>query len=255
MAKVNVKCPYCNEFFDRNNEKYVKPNSRRYAHLKCYLEEREKDKSLLGLEIVDPKGNIVCQYCGETIEKIDENIQKIEDGKYIHAKCAEVLAGIHTKLLTEREEEKKAREEDAVRARVERKKRLAKPQDQIDLENYIMKMFKWDYVHARVQRQIKHYVDDLNFSYSGIRKALIYFYEVKQNSLEKANSGIGIVEYVYEEAFEYFYALWEAQQQNINIKVEEYVPQVKEVVIPVPQIQTRSRNQFSFLDEEEVSGK
>ena len=252
MAKAIVKCLYCGEQFDRNSEKYVKPSSTRYVHLECYLKKREKDKSLLGLEIVNPKGDKVCQYCGKDLTDEDE-IQEIEDGKYIHSECAEMLAAEYTKLLTEKEEKKKLEEEKKARKKVEKKKQKinAKPQDQIDLENYIMKLFKWDYVHARVQRQIKHYIEDLNYSYSGIRKALIYFYEVRQNSLDKANGGIGIVEYIYEESYEYFYALWEAQQQNVNIKLEEYIPRVKEVVIPVPQIQTRSRNQFSFLDEEE----
>lgn len=254
MAKAIVKCLYCGEQFDRNSEKYVKPSSTRYVHLECYLKKREKDKSLLGLEIVNPKGDNVCQYCGKDLTDKDE-IQEIEDGKYIHSECAEKLAAEYTKLLTEKEEKKKLEEEKKARKKVAKKqakkKIEVKTQDQIDLENYIMKLFKWDYVHAVVQKQIKHFVEDLNFTYSGIRKALIYFYEVKQNSLEKANGRISIVEYIYEDSYEYFYALWEAQQQNVNIKLEEYIPRVKEVVIPVPQIQTRSRNQFSFLDEEE----
>ena len=69
---------------------------------------------------------------------------------------------------------------------------------------------KIDYVDARIQLQIKQYINDYNFTYSGIRKALIYFYEIKGNSIDKANGGIGIVPYVYKNAYNYYLALWQA---------------------------------------------
>ena len=92
--------------------------------------------------------------------------------------------------------------------------------------------------------------DEYNFTYSGIHKSLTYFFEVKGNSIEKANGGIGIVPYVYQQAYRYYYALWEAQQKNKDKVVVEYVPTVKEIVIPVPQRQVKKRKVFSFLDEE-----
>lgn len=113
-----------------------------------------------------------------------------------------------------------------------------------------MKLFNMDYVDARIRKQIKQYVDEYNFSYSGIRKTLIYFFEIKGNSLEKANGGIGIVPYVYQNAHNYYLALWQAQQKNENKIVEEYIPNIKEVVIPRPQRQVKKRKLFSFLDEE-----
>jgi hypothetical protein len=83
---------------------------------------------------------------------------------------------------------------------------------------------------------------------------LVYFYEIKGNSIEKANGGIGIVPYVYQNAFNYYYALWEAQQkieQKVPI-IQEYVPKVVEIRIPNPERKVKKkRNLFSFLDEEE----
>ena len=114
-----------------------------------------------------------------------------------------------------------------------------------------MKLFKWDYVKPRVKKQISQYIDEYNFTYSGIRKALMYFYEIKGKSLDKAQGGIGIVPYIYQDAYNYYYALWEAQQKNKDIVVEQYVPQVKEIFIPIPERKTRSRKLFTFLDEEE----
>jgi hypothetical protein len=46
-----------------------------------------------------------------------------------------------------------------------------------------------------------------NYTYSGIHRSLEYFYEVKGNSLDKANGGIGIVPFVYQDAYNYYYSL------------------------------------------------
>ena len=35
MATHYVKCLYCNKYFDRDKEPFVKVNSRRYAHKMC----------------------------------------------------------------------------------------------------------------------------------------------------------------------------------------------------------------------------
>ena len=82
-------------------------------------------------------------------------------------------------------------------------------------------------------------------------KALIYHFEIRKGSIEKANGGIGIIPYVYNNARNYYYELWLAQQQNKDKDVEKYIPKVKVIVIPEPQIKERKRKLFTFLDEEE----
>jgi hypothetical protein len=109
---------------------------------------------------------------------------------------------------------------------------------------------KIDYIDARIRKQIKTYIEEHNYTYSGIKKALIYFYEVKGNSIEKANGGIGIVPFIYKDAFNYYYALWQAQQQNKDKVIVDYQPKVIEVVIPRPQRKVKQRQLFTFLDEE-----
>ena len=47
-------------------------------------------------------------------------------------------------------------------------------------------------------------------------KTLIYFYEVKHNTIDKSNGRIGIIEYVYNDASKYYYAIWQAQQINLE---------------------------------------
>ena len=71
--------------------------------------------------------------------------------------------------------------------------------------------------------------EQYNYSYSGILKSLIYFFEIRRNSIEKANGGIGIVPYVYEDARKYYYDLYMAQKRNEDKKVGELVSKGREI--------------------------
>lgn len=215
-----VKCYYCQETFDRDRTAYVKPSARRYAHAKCYLREKKKNPKLPELEIFDPTDIVTCCFCKKELNKKTDKYKQLSNGKYAHLACAEL-------------EEKREKT------------------DSEKLDAYIMQMFDWDYVQPRVKRQIANFIEEYNFTYSGILKSLQYFYEVKGNSLEKSNGGIGIVPYIYQDAYNYYYAIWEARQKNQGIKIQEYVPNVKEVTIPPPQRKVKTRKLFTFLDEEE----
>jgi hypothetical protein len=102
------------------------------------------------------------------------------------------------------------------------------------------------------RKQINDYKNNQNYSYTGILKALTYFYEVKGNSTEKANGGIGIVPYVYQDAYNYYYHIWMAKQTNEVKPIEQYsAPPARVIVIPPPKRVEKKRKLFSFLDEEE----
>lgn len=118
---------------------------------------------------------------------------------------------------------------------------------------YIKKLFNIKTLTPLIKMQLKKYLsEEYKYSYSGILKSLIYFFEIKGNSIDKANGGIGIVPYVYDQAFRYYYSLWEAQQINNDKDIEVYIPKVKVVRIPRPKPKNKKRNLFSFLDEDEV---
>jgi starvation-inducible outer membrane lipoprotein len=114
-----------------------------------------------------------------------------------------------------------------------------------------MKLFDVEFVPPSVRKQINKFVDEYNYTYSGIQKSLIYFYEVKKNSIENARGMISIVPYIYQDAYRYYYSLWEARQKNERKQIKDYIPEVKEIIIPVPHTETKRRKLFSFLDEEE----
>ena len=222
----NVICTICRTKFDRDKEAFSLTGSRRYAHASCALREYALHPESEKPQITDPNDFVTCIYCKKTFNKSEELFKLFTNGKYSHQTCYELE---QTRELT----------------------------DQEKLEKYIMKLFDSDYVYAKIQKQIKDYITNYGFTYSGIHKALVYYYEVKGNKFDagKAQGGIGIVPFVYQHAYNYYYAIWEAQQKQENISdaksVEKFIPKVIEVKIPVPQRETKKRKLFSFLDEEE----
>ena len=130
-------------------------------------------------------------------------------------------------------------------------------EDKENFENYVKKLLNINRFDLKLNTQVKTFKEQYNYTYSGMYKALKYFYEIKGNDIKKANGGIGIIPYIYKQAQDYFLALWEAQQKNeskIEV-IQSYVPQVKEIRIKRPQLKPRRKDLFTFLDEEEVNNE
>lgn len=121
--------------------------------------------------------------------------------------------------------------------------------DYIKLMDYIKELFGDAANYAQIKRQLKIYINDNHYSYSGILKSLVYFYEVKGNSKDKANGGIGIVPFIYQDAYNYYYDLFVAQSRNQGKDVSEITSKVREISIRPPQRPIAKRF-FNFLDEE-----
>lgn len=130
-------------------------------------------------------------------------------------------------------------------------KKTQEEKDKAELEEYIIKLLNIDYIDPKIRKQINKYTNEYKYTYSGIRKALIYFYELKNNDIEKANGGIGIVPHIYKEAYDYYLAIYQAQQRNENKIIESYIPTVKTITIKQPKRKAKKRNLFKFLEEEE----
>ena len=216
----SVKCYYCGERFDRDKIKYVRPTVNRYGHASCMLQRAEEDSEFQILEIIDPENEVQCIYCQSVLSKSDETCVQIGENRYAHEAC---------RLLEESREKS----------------------DKEKLEEYIQNLFNIDFVEPRMQKQITKYIDEYNYTYSGMKKALQYFYEIKGNDIEKAHRSLGIIPYIYSDAYYYYYSLWEAQQKNLDIQINLYIPEVKEIKIKSPKRIIKKRKLFSFLDEEE----
>lgn len=169
---------------------------------------------------------VKCFYCGHTFDRDKEPFVPIEGKKrYAHKLCYD-----RARSAEQENEENK-----------------------IQLENYIKELFNYKTLPEPVNRQIREYLIDKNYTYKGILKSLKYFYEIKNGDKEKAHGRIGIVPYVYEDAHNYYLALFETKEKNEQVVISDYVLPQKVICIRDPQRtpMTGKRKLFSFLDEEE----
>ena len=188
------------------------------------LREAEKESNFKKLEIIDPKDTVLCVYCKQPMSKKETGCIMIRNNTYAHSTCQAI----------ENKREKTDKEK---------------------LEDYIQQLLNIEYIGPNIRKQINTFVNEYNYTYSGIHKALVYHYEIQKNDISKANGGIMIVPYVYQKAYNYYYNLWLAQQKNKDIEINLYKPKEKEIIIPPPQRKTKMRKLFTFLDEEINNGK
>ena len=111
------------------------------------------------------------------------------------------------------------------------------------LKDYIGTLFGENANWAMINKQIKKYKEENGYSYSGILKSLVYFYDVKHNSKEKANNAIGIVPFCYQDAYNYYYSLFLAQQAT-----QDKTLITKEIIIKPPKMRG-TKQQFFDLGE------
>lgn len=164
---------------------------------------------------------VKCTVCGRVFDRDKEAYINTSARRYAHYKCA---TGVDPPI----DQEQKDKEE---------------------LEEYIKKIFHIDYITPKINKQIKSYMDNYGYTYSGMHGALVYAFEIKHSDINKANGGIGLVPWVYSEAKEYFNKLSSIQEKNTEI-INTKTIESKVIYIRPPKRKIKKRNLFSFLDEE-----
>lgn len=184
------------------------------------MAEQEKNSSLPELEVFVPeKKVIICLYCKQPIET--EYIE-IKKGKFAHKECAEQNPNNEEKLL-----------------------------------NYICHLYELEYVPPRVKRQLTQYKKEFGYTDTGMAKTLEFMYEIKHLQINKIafnTYGLGLLKSYYDQAHDYYYAIWEAQQsqqKTLTERPEDLLIRQVEVTIPSPKRkEKKKRRLFSFLDKE-----
>lgn len=206
------------------------------------------------------KHMVKCVYCGQMFDINTNPFRKIRNGtRYVHEECYEKF---------EKEQEEKLQREEALKKeardkRTEERKRKAEEEkkkveeekkknneDKEILFNYINELYGTEFVSPWIQRQISDYIEKYHYTYSGIYKTLVYFFQEEGHEVN-TNNGIGIVPWVYDEARKYYYAIYKAQQYNINKDITQYIPKKRDIVIPNPHTTLPRKKKFTFLDKEE----
>lgn len=165
---------------------------------------------------------VKCLYCGVSFDANVEPFVKPRTNRYAHTAC-------HEKHQANKTQEERDYEE---------------------LVEYIKHLFG-STPNPRVWKQVKEYRDTYGFSYSGMCKTLRWWFELKGNDIEKANGGIGIIPYVYDQACAYYYALYVAAISNEDKDVSQCVARVREFIIEPPRIERRPPRLFNLDYEEE----
>ncbi|WP_144509872.1 hypothetical protein [Bacillus sp. FJAT-22090] len=112
-----------------------------------------------------------------------------------------------------------------------------------DLHNYICELYEIDFPNTFMLKQIKEFqLPPYKFTVKGIEYALRYFHEIEGNNPDA--QGIGIVEYVYKKARDYYVNLSTVNQHNMNI---EYDNTVETIYVAPP----RDRK-LKLIDLEEI---
>lgn len=112
-----------------------------------------------------------------------------------------------------------------------KKKEVKEDSNLKELKNYISLKYGNKANWPLITKQIKDLHDNKKYTYSGMLKSLVYFYDVQNNSIEKSNGGIGIIDYVYKQAYNYYLSIFMARQNSQEI---EFKPVIKEYIIPIP---------------------
>lgn len=173
---------------------------------------------------------VKCPYCEANFDRV--TVEFVQIGRrYAHKTCYDAAGGVSP-------------------FKSQNKVKIEDP-DLSALKEYIGILLGDHCNWAMTTKYIKKFKDEYGYSYSGMLKSLKYFYEVKKNPIDKANGSIGIIPYVYQDAFNYYLAIWKAQQAN---EQKKFTTQIKEFFIKTPKPKTVARKilewEFDFDEEE-----
>jgi hypothetical protein len=177
--------------------------------------------------------NVKCAICGEVFDR--DKVQTVKHGarRYAHFRC-----NPSGELVTASETDPE---------------KIKEQQTLADLEGYIQNLLQEDFNPARVRKQINEYHQKYGYSYDGMKKTLIYWYEIKGQSKDKANGGIGIIPFIFNDAKKYYYSLYLAQIANQDIQ-PGYRPEVKEIEIESPRTEVKKIRLFNITEEDVENG-
>ena len=141
-----------------------------------------------------------------------------------------------------------------------RERRKQNPNVKDEADEDFWKDAAYDYLKKDIKisvstRFFKQWYDFLNqkgadYTAKGLYFAILYFYEIKKGDKSKANGGIGIIPYVYDESRRYWYDR-ENKQHGIVEQIEQQIREAnqrKQVVIAKKE-KVKSQIDFSVLDD------
>ena len=166
---------------------------------------------------------VICLYCKKQFDRDKEPTQKVSARRYAHLNCwKEHLANMS--------------------------------QEEKDIQNffdYTKKLFGEDYNYILTKKLAERYVKENNYTYSGMLKTLKWYYEKEGHSIEKSNGSIGIIPYIYKQALNYYYALYQAQLVNKEKDLSNFTTSKERIIeIESPRVYVRPPHMWFEEDDE-----
>lgn len=172
---------------------------------------------------------VKCKYCGESFDR-DKESWAMVGTRYAHSRCIEE----RLKQIEVRKQEEE----------LERQQNINKYHEVLDFA----KAYIQEPNYALIQKQIRDFIDNKGYTYSGICKTLTYCKDIVKLKFSQGNGGIGIVPYYYDKAKAYYYQLYITTKQN---EAKEIKTEVVEVKTNREDARSRRKHKgFTFLDEE-----
>ena len=167
---------------------------------------------------------VKCLYCNKQFDRDVEPTKQVSSRRYAHIKCWEE----HQANMTQEERDIEA------------------------FYNYTKNLFGEDYNYILTKKLAEKYVKENNFTYSGMLKTLKWYYEKEGNSIEKSNGSIGILPYIYQQALNYYYALYQAQLINKEKDLSNFMlPKERVITIESPRVYVRPPHMWLEGEKEE----
>lgn len=155
---------------------------------------------------------VKCLYCGQQFDREVEPTKQVNGRRYAHLKCWEN----HVANMSQEEKDIEA------------------------FFDYTKNLFGEDYNYLLTKKLAERYVKENNYSYSGMLKSLKWYYEKQGNSIDKSNGSIGIIPYIYKQAFDYYFALYQAQLINKEKDLSNFtLPKERTINIESPRVHAR----------------
>ena len=145
---------------------------------------------------------VICLYCKQQFNRDKEPFKKVTSRRYAHKECYEN----YLKNMTKEEK------------------------DMIDFYEYVKNLFKEDYNYILTKKLAEKYVRENNYTYSGMLKTLKWYYEKEGHSIEKSNGSIGIMPYIYNQALNYYYTLYQAQLVNKEKNISDFILSKEKII-------------------------
>lgn len=134
---------------------------------------------------------VKCIYCGKQFDRDKIPFIQVVNRRYAHKECVEK----------------------------QDKSIIQEEKDREEFYQIVKSIYGKDYNFIMIDKQATSYIKQYGYTWSGMTKCLNWFYNINHGSLEEGHGGIGIIPYIWNDVYKYYYDLYKAQEKNEKIEL------------------------------------